>query len=257
MSKDISWTTEPGPYQYNIKYAGQTTKFSGSDTEELFIKNNKSKSTYDLLKKFGWDQPDVISYTYNQHGFRCEEFDSRPCGIALGCSFTEGTALPIDQTWPSILTKMSGIHVWNLGAGGASIDTTFRILDFYLPRLKPRFVCLLQPPNSRYEYCDINTGYPIISPSDLGKHKEFSMEWLTQSRNGEYNMRKTLLAMEHLCQNYVVPLIVEDSQFNLDQSSSAIYNVGRDLMHPGTIYQQDVAKKMWNRIKIYDYLFTN
>ena len=76
---------------------------------------------------------------------RDEEFDDRPAGIALGCSYTEGVGVPEHTTWGNGLGRMLGMHMWNLGVGGGSLDTVFRVLEYWLPKLTPKFVAICIP----------------------------------------------------------------------------------------------------------------
>lgn len=235
------WLYEQPPIQFNFQNRGKTLLWNGTDTESLFKKNMADTTGSNLIKKLGWDRTE-ISYKYNSHGFRCDEFDGRPCALALGCSFTEGTGLPIEMTWPSLLSKMIDLHVWNLGSGGASIDTAFRTLEFYIDKLRPRAVFLLIPPKNRFEYCDIDNGYPVAHPSHPSqKHQSFIKEWMTQTRNGEYNTRKTLLAMQKLCDNHAVPMLYVDHEVTEHATRLTTPDLARDLMHRGSLYQMNKA----------------
>lgn len=230
------WLYNTPPFQRNYEYRSQTLLWSGTDTKDRYKKNLADSKASRIIKQKGWDQI-PIEYSYNSHGFRCNEFDTRPCALALGCSFTEGTGLPLDMTWPSYLSDMIGLHIWNLGTGGAAVDTVFRILDYYLDKLKPKLVFVLIPPKSRLEYCTITNAYPIIVPGEPPvTHASFAKEWLTQTKNGELNTRKTLLAMQKLCDLSGVPMLYRHSNwegYSVDPSDLA-----RDCWHPGAQYQR-------------------
>jgi hypothetical protein len=237
------------PHVRNIEFKNQTIKWSGSDQWEHFSKNLRDARSNNLLKNLGWDTAD-FDYSYNSHGFRDQEFDSRECGLAIGCSFTEGIGLPTDVAWPRLLSKLCGIHVWNLGSGGASIETTFRILEYYILKLKPKFVCVLIPPPMRFEYNNFVNGFPIIQANDLGMHPTFGKDWLSQEYNGKTNRKKTMLAIDNICRHFSIPLAANDSQigigaFNLNNS---IQDLARDLMHPGIKYQQYHAEYMFTEL---------
>jgi hypothetical protein len=233
------------PYQYNYAHRERTIHWNGTDTLELYEKNMQKSSTHNLLHKLGWIDS-VVEYSYNSHGYRCKEFDNRPCALALGCSFTEGTGLHTEQTWPHILSSMLDLTVWNLGSGGASIDTVFRILEHYINRLKPTSIFLLIPPESRFEYCDIHTGFPIIQIGCLGQHDSFAKEWLSQPFNGIYNTKKTMFAIEQICANYNIPLFACSSKGATENHSGyGQVDLARDLMHPGELYQKYIADVMY------------
>jgi hypothetical protein len=236
------------PFQYNYDKRSSTVFWSGCDHQHHYQSNLRDPKRYKELKDLGWVDT-VIEYTYNSHGFRCEEFDSRPSVLALGCSFTEGTGLPIEQTWPFYLSQMLGLHVWNLGSGGASIDTVFRMLDYYIKRLNVQHVFLLIPPGGRFEFQDSQNGFPIIQACNLGAHVSFAKEWLTQTNNSTYNLRKTMLAIQQLCKNHKKPLFAHNCNqtelLDLKLNKMKIfYDMARDLMHRGPYYQQWVAETM-------------
>lgn len=246
------WINDPyPPYQFNFQYKNSTQLWSGPDNKINFLKNLNNPEKNQILKSLEWDTCE-ITYQYNSHGFRCEDFDNRPCGIALGCSFTHGIGLPITSTWPYLLSQLCGIHVWNLGSGGASIDTVFRIFDYYVTKLSPKFVCILTPPAERLEYCDINGGFPIINCNDFNNQDKYAKEWLGQPFNAEYNLRKTVLAIEAICHKLNIPLIVNHSSDILNKhyiDETKLLDLARDLLHNGIHYQTAHAHSMFEKIK--------
>lgn len=241
----MNWLKDTPPYQFNYQHRGQLLLWNGSDQEQLYRKNLSQRDTRLMIESLRWDKIE-ITYRYNSHGFRCDEFDDRPCALALGCSFTEGTGLPIEMTWPTYLSELLDIHVWNLGSGGGTIDTVFRMLEYYIDKLHPRMIFILIPPQDRLEYCSIDNGYPILSINDMVRHPSFAKEWLTQTKNGEYITRKTLLAIEKICDNFSVPVILEGNEW---QSISPYRDLARDLMHRGPVYQQRKARTFFNRVQ--------
>ena len=242
----MNWLKDTPPYQYNYQYRGQVLLWNGSDQEQLYRKNLSRSDTQLAIKTLGWDKI-KITYRYNSHGFRCDEFDNRTCALALGCSFTEGTGLPIEMTWPTYLSELLDMHVWNLGSGGGTIDTVFRTLEYYIDKLYPKMVFLLLPPKDRLEYCSIDNGYPILSLYNMERHHSFAKEWLTQTKNGEYNTRKTLLAIEKLCDNFSIPVIHDEYEWASIPCSKL--DLARDLMHRGPVYQQHKARAFFNRVQ--------
>jgi hypothetical protein len=73
------------PWHEGIRYANCKLQWSGSDKIDLFAKNISDPETRNQLKELGFDTADSVSYTYNQYGFRDQNFDDRKCGIAFGC----------------------------------------------------------------------------------------------------------------------------------------------------------------------------
>ena len=261
MTKDIGYTmntapllSDQPPLQNNYTYKGSTQLWNGSDQLERYEKNMQTSSTCLLLQKYGWINS-AIEYSYNSHGFRCSEFDDKPCALALGCSFTEGTGLHLHQTWPHLLSTMLDFTVWNLGSGGGSIDTVFRIVEHYIDRLNTKYIFLLIPPVNRLEYCDINNGFPVIHPSNIENHKSFAKEWFSQPFNGIYNTKKTLLAIEQLCTKANIPLFTYfsyDALSEYGKGDNRNTDFARDLMHPGVSYQKYVTDIMHSKFQSFN-----
>jgi hypothetical protein len=253
MNTAPSLSDQP-PLQHNYTHKGSTLLWNGSDQLELYEKNIQNSFACNQLQQLGWINS-TIEYSYNSHGFRCSEFDDKPCALALGCSFTEGTGLHYHQVWPHRLSTMLDFTVWNLGSGGGSIDTVFRILEHYINRLNTKYIFLLIPPVDRLEYRTMDNGFSIILPSNIGVHKSFAKEWLSQPFNGIYNTKKTLLAMEQLCTKANIPLFTYFSNDALSEyvnGDNRNTDFARDLMHPGVSYQKYVTDIMHSKFQSHE-----
>lgn len=78
-----------------------------------------------------------IEYRLNTHGYRCDEFTNQKI-LTLGCSQTEGHALPIELTWPYLMSQKMNKGYINLAKGGdgmqAQIVKAFQFFkEFYHP----------------------------------------------------------------------------------------------------------------------------
>jgi hypothetical protein len=215
------------------------------DSEQTFKKHCAIPEYRQQLQDLNWLDPRVITYKYNNHGFRTADFDQQPSGLALGCSYTEGVGVAQDQTWPSVLSKLCNYHIWNLGVGGCSFDTVFRLLEYYLPKLNVQFVCVLPPPPTRFEFCDINGDFISVAPYRLDRYPDFGKAWLTQQHNQDITARKNLLAIQQICALASIPLFV-------NQPKSHIYydRQARDLAHPGTVAQQWLAEQFLDQMQL-------
>jgi hypothetical protein len=124
--------------------ANKTMHWSGSDTKENFFQNPKPGYT-----------DTSITYAYNSYGYREKEFDldqQRPKILCLGCSYTEGTGVLLDNVWVSLIKKHFATHeVYNLGVGGSSSDTVVRILLNSVELFNPEQVYILWPSVDRFE----------------------------------------------------------------------------------------------------------
>ncbi len=68
------------------------------------------------------DYPYPISYSYNSHGFRDDEWPDDLSNViwCIGDSFTTGVGVPFDHRWPNILQSKINKRCINLGIDGAS-----------------------------------------------------------------------------------------------------------------------------------------
>lgn len=231
------------PNHINLHFRNQTLYWSGSDQRAVWEKHMKDTSSSEYLKSAGWDNEKAIEYKFNSHGFRDDELDQRDNCLAIGCSFTEGVGLRNDQIWPSKLTKLIGTHVWNLGIGGASADTCFRMTDYYIKTLNPKAVFLLIPPLMRVElhaedevrsYLATDTGIP-----------SFVKKWFACEDNGTINRYKNILAMKQLCRDSKIKFYARDSITNIPEEINVAKNPARDLMHYGEEVQEYFAKEFY------------
>lgn len=224
---------------HNFEFKNKTLQWTGSDSRSRFDLNCKDPEKLELLQNLGWTNTGCISYTYNSFGFRDEEFDDRPCGLALGCSHTEGVGIPQSTAWPSVLSKLSGTHVWNLGVGGSGIDTCFRLLEHWLPILKPRFVTMCIPPADRVEVFDRgNPATVMVSQTEPAYLYSYFKIWASDDTNAAISKRKNLLAMQQLCDIAKIPLRYIDSETWLSGGYA------RDLMHHGVDANAEFARQM-------------
>ena len=192
---------DPGPKHANWSDE-RLTLWDGSDHEKLYQSNIKDPKNCALLEKHGWIDT-TIEYRFNRQRFRSGEFDNRTCGLSLGCSFTRGIGIKEDQTWPSVLSKLSGLHFWNLGVGGGAMDTCTRLLDYYIVKLKPRIVILLAPPKNRFELH--NDGFWHVMGVNSHECRDYQKVYYTYDENSIINHRRNMLAMKQICAQHNTP----------------------------------------------------
>lgn len=228
------------PTHINSSKQNQTLYWSGSDCQTLWEKNMNIPKFYDYLKRMKWDNDQAIEYKFNSHGFREDNFDQRDNHLAIGCSFTEGVGLRKDQIWPSKLTNLIGNHVWNLGIGGASADTCFRILNYYIKMLKPKSVFLLIPPLMRLELHSSN-GVDCYLPTSTNV-PFFIKQWMYCEDNGNINRYKNILAMKQLCADQNIKLYTQGCE-RIRRPSKI--DLARDLIHYGEETQEYFATSFY------------
>jgi len=123
--------------------------FSGSDTEELYTQNLKSKSN-------NWYyRTNQIRYIRNSNGHRCNEIkniDLTNYILYAGCSHTEGIGLELEKTYPYVLSKSLECDYYNVSIGGSGIDVLLHnlIVWFGTIKQKPKLVIIQWPFWARY-----------------------------------------------------------------------------------------------------------
>lgn len=270
---------QPGDNTYKMwGFSGTTRNWVITDTEELYKQNIKDPRYREQLIEYGWDDTSV-TYQFNSHGFRCEEFNldtERDSIVFLGCSLTAGVGIPLEDTWAYKVAKTLGLRCYNLGIGGTSADGCFRLAQHWIPILKPKYVCMLSPAMGRMELIDGDNIFGFLPlhlvPNDEMRRnlqrvteivlddtekKQFSFSqinsfytlWATNNINIEMNLKKNQYAIRHICEKNnvkIFDLTTEDVGpiFNpVGFSKKAIKEKARDLMHPGRQWNAELAEK--------------
>jgi len=226
----------------------QTSTWLDSDSADVFSRNMSDPARRQQLEKYGWDKPGIITYKFNSHGFRCDEFNESLGIITIGCSFTAGVGLPVESIWPNLIGSDLGLSVWNLGIGGASMDTCFRLLSLYIHRLNAEYVLLLTPPEQRFELHTTEKVQCFHPQTIIHPIQNF---WYQCETNGQLNFIKNVLAIQQLCNQHNKKLIVKRSDRDLcgtleprDQWPPA-----RDLLHVGADEHKECAQRFLLEIK--------
>lgn len=224
---------------YYKKYSNQILNWLPMDTEDLYRKNLKNR--YSDLERFGWIDRS-FTYQFNSIGFRCEEFLDSPSIMYLGCSNTLGIGLPLEDTWPQLLSKKLKLKCANLAQGGGSLDTAFRLCHGFIDKIKPQIVILLIPPGTRIENF-INSHPAIFSVNRLDLHDNFLKHFFLDERNYFFNKEKNIQAIKSMCQDRNIKFLYESSEELLMYKSLA-----RDLMHPGIESNKMFVDKILKKI---------
>jgi hypothetical protein len=229
-------------YHSYQKFSNSVQEWDHFDSKERFEKN--TKDNFELLNKNNWFNK-TISYKFNSNGFRSDEFDSSSDSILfLGCSLTFGTGLCIEDTYNYLIAKSLNLKFFNLGLGGSSNDTAFRLGYHYIPLLKPKVVVLASPEITRLELC--NNGEIFYYRPQLTNYQmdRFYKKWISDDTNSLLNCQKNSLAIEGLC----LKLGIKFHYFNapdLFLHKDIVHeDYARDLIHPGVKTHHSVYKKI-------------
>ena len=231
----------------NSCYPHNTTwSWCPTDTEALWQHNQLTRAGD--LARYGWEPHHKIEYSFNAQGFRSVAFDTDTPGImALGCSITVGIGIQQRDIWCERVCGAVGLPCWNLGQGGAGMDTLFRMAEHWIPRLLPRQVIMLCPPN-RFEIIDPQNRAVMLLPAEQTREYKnpphldpFYREWAVHPENMRLHDLKNLWAVERLCDRLNIPL---HHWTWADMFDDRVDDYGRDLAHPGARVHQVFAERV-------------
>ena len=234
---------ENTPAHFGRPLANQELEWLPTDTEESYKKLIQDPGHRAYFANLGWDQPGAITYKFNSQGFRADEFDGGPYMVALGCSYTAGIGLPDSATWARKTAQALGMKCANLAWGGYSADSCFRLAEYWVPELRPAYVCMLVPPRSRVEVLldeqDLSTKQfpmevfmPQSHSSLFSPNDHYLKHWFLNDKNAMINQRKNVLAVRQLCADLNIPCTIYNAEEHMWWSREEI-GYARDYMHGG------------------------
>jgi hypothetical protein len=226
--------------------AGRTFNWDTTDNKEQYLKNIADPDIKQRLDNLGFiDNP--IDYKFNRHGFRTDEFDQEFDIVCFGCSFTMGTGVHANDTWPSQLAVATGLTVANLGHAGSSNDTAFRFANYYLKLLKPQYAIWLQTDMHRVELINDTDGrvYNILAGDTYNPcaNDYFIKNWFATDSNQLLNLEKNTLAFQFLCSELGIKSIVLGRN-QVPLCGLFPYSRARDLIHPGGEDYKDLVQRI-------------
>ena len=242
------------PPHFGQPLANQELEWLPTDTKENYEKLIQDPEHQQYFSALGWDQPGAITYKFNSYGFRADEFDDQPCMVALGCSYSVGIGLPDQVTWARQTATALDLKCANLSWGGYSADSCFRLAQYWVPRLKPKYVCMLVPPRHRIEVLldtstksqlPVEVFMPQSQSSLFSPNDHYLKHWFLNDENARINQTKNVLAIRQMCADLNIPCTVYYAENHMWWSREKI-GYARDYMHGGPIIHNQIAEKMIN-----------
>lgn len=263
----------------NYGEPNEVLEWDSTDSEEQFFENLKNSTSLKTLQESGYLENPIL-YKFNSLGFRSEEFTSKKGLVSLGCSFTFGTGLHLEETWGYKLASKLNLPHYNLGRPGSSIDTAFRFLLMYHDKINIDTVAIFTPNIQRREeagefvinplkknpeYHYLNLGWwssNYFDDKDLNKRynyiDKFKDSVFLSTPSSRLNYVKTLYAIKHLCdknnykfidvqveniRSYLNYLLFEDKDPKLSSLCKA-----RDLRHWSKETHDFIAEIFYNEL---------
>jgi len=205
----------------------------------------------------------------------------------LGCSYTEGIGLPLEDTWVTfLLNKIRSLpqHVgkkipfWSLALGGSGIDTAAFELHTYINLLKPKHIFYFLSSIERREFyfnCNLSSYWV---PNNSQPHELHMTELFIDEYYSRYQTYRSLMILNQLAISVDVKINVFTEGNNLDVaqlvapfSNIKYYPVeckvilplsdsefsflrnkptmARDSLHPGADWHYGLYQHVWERVK--------
>ncbi len=188
-------------------------------------------NSVDYNKRNTIETIDDINYEYDNYGFRnpqMQEFYYTHKPIALGCSITFGIGVDHKDTWHELIER----H-YNLGQNAGTLETCYRLLLYWLPKIKPSIVRLLAPPMGRREvFEDDRTAIQYVPGGQTFR----TPTMFTSETEIQLNQQRMLNAIMWLCRD--IKLIVR----TWEQVAELCRDKGADNLHPGIQSHQAISK---------------
>lgn len=194
--------------------------------------------------------PHDVNYKFNSRGFRDQEWpdDLENAIWCLGDSATNGVGAPIEHSWPSQLSKITGIPTINLGIRATDNYTISTVAREIIINVQPKNMLILWTHLERRPID--NTHSEIVDYSrqlivdDYSEHYDFFKKCILNLT--EVNVKTNIV---HSLQNDVV----------YDELVNDIWNSVRDLSWPKTLKDIDtldpgIVDELRTKHKVYDQL---
>jgi hypothetical protein len=227
------------------------------DTEKLFNENYQDKDKRLLLEKYNWNK-NSIKYKFNNYGFRCEDFKDVDNVVFLGCSHTIGIGIPLESNWTTLVSNVINLVPYNLGIGGGSWDTCFRLAFYWLEKLKPKIVIVMGPELLRMEWkldrtflTESEKKLEIVDWHNYGRwslnHESTAISHFSKLITYEENLQllkeKNKLAIENLAAKIKTKLLFVNKFYALS-NGKIVGDLARDLAHAGVDLHKNKAEEI-------------
>ena len=231
------YCSSPGHGSNNYPVVSQ---WLGTDNLENFLKQSREHQQH-------WQNQEPILYDINKYGFRSDDFPEEECRDSItfiGCSNTVGVGIQKEKSWTTLLAKRLNLKEINLGIGGGSTDSAFRVYNEWQPIHKSKITCFLLPPSARLELT-IRGSWRNIghwSENDDDINLELLTEMLDDSLN-QVRVERNIAAVKYIAQKTHSNLVVLPFYQKIKK------DYGRDNMHSGPAWHKGIAEEFYKRIK--------
>lgn len=166
-----------------------------------------------------------ISYNFNSDGYRCDELGESDF-LFLGCSYTFGVGLPVDDCWAKIVADASGVPYQNVSWPGAGSQYMLRTTSKVISKVKPKVIMALMPYNFRMELVNSDGSLGVFTktagminllpPKDRDRMNAYMM--FTTKEQEDFMLLSNMMAIEALATAYGSRLIWSDWTYSEPRS---------------------------------------
>jgi hypothetical protein len=163
--------------------------------------------------------------------------------LFCGCSYTEGTGLELEKTFPYLVSNTLGMDYYNLSLGGSGIDAmTYNLVAWSnIVKKPPKAVIIVWTYETRF--LSIHDDDNVALHQVAGPYTDSSRFMALGQQTGYFSSKKELSKrMTGLCypDSTIVTMDVRDHQK---------FDLARDLMHLGDMSNKFIAKKIVDQLK--------
>jgi len=179
-------------------------KFSSSTLAQSIIDEEPSKSVhyypgiesdiyknkFNLIKSGGWKRMEFGTVCdYNDYGFRSPKFKNNIEYLFSGCSVASGLGLPIEETFPYILSKTLQVEYNSVARYGDSIPGQVSKIFSYINEFgNPKNIVALFPDFNRF--LTFNNQTLLASQSFFDSYDEKTFIWANNTSENDFRTKE-------------------------------------------------------------------
>jgi len=201
---------------------------------------------------------------HNNYGFRCEDIEEKTDNdlviVSLGCSFTYGAGVHVEDRWTDVLCKKIqetttlNVRNYNLALEGHSNDYCARMVFKTIENLKPDLYCFLFTYRNRMEWVT-NEGNKVTNV--IPGHDDVFINVMNDGV-AMYNFHKNYALINALCNLHKVPFLFSAIDPRIHNSVKDLpHYVGKfdrdikgiDGEHPSAEKQHELGGRFFNKYK--------
>ena len=214
-----------------------------------------------IIKKY---EEGEIRCDHNNYGFRCEDIEEKTDNdlviVSLGCSFTYGAGVHVEDRWSDVLckkiqetTKLK-VRNYNLGLEGHTNDYCARTVYKTINELKPDLYCFLFTYRNRLEWVT-NEEHKVTNV--IPGHDDVFVNVMNDGI-AMYNFHKNYEFINSLCNLHRIPFLFSTIDPRIHNSvehmSHYVGKFDRDIKgidgeHPSAEKQHELGERFFNKYK--------